>query len=146
MDQSGQSLSTHTRWHPPFHFFMAPVLVLHLIVSGMRAWNAPGWDTAEALLLAMALVVMGLLTRVNPLKAQDRLIRLEEHLRYQRALPGDLAAQAVKGLGEGQIVALRFASDAELADLVRKVLAGNPAKPAAIKQAIQNWRGDYFRV
>ena len=146
MVQTGQSLATHTRWHPPFHFFLAPVLLIHLIWSGKRAWSAPGWETAEGLLLAVALVVMGFLTRTNPLKAQDRLIRLEEHLRYQRTLPSDLAAQAIKGLDEGQIVALRFASDAELADLVRKVLAGNPGKQAEIKKAIKIWRGDYFRV
>ena len=146
MEQTGQNLATHVRWHPPFHFFMTPVLLMHFIWSGVKVWRNPEWDTVEGLLLAAALVVMGFLTRINPLRAQDRLIRLEEHLRYHRVLSADLAAKAVAGLSESQIIGLRFASDGELAGLVGKVLAGNPAKQAEIKKAIQNWRGDYFRV
>src|SRR5262245_56604773 len=118
MESSGQTLATHVRWHPPFHFFLIPVLMIHFVWSAYRLWNHPGWDTAEGLLLAAALVVMGFLTRINPLRAQDRVIRLEEHLRYQRVLPAELAARAIGGLKERQIVALRFASDAELAGQV----------------------------
>ena len=146
MKRTGQSQSNHTRWHPPFHFFLIPVLLMHLIWSGMRVWRNPEWATLEGLLLAAALVVMGFLTRINPLRAQDRLIRLEEQLRFHRVLPADLAAKAIGGFEESQFVALRFASDGELAGLVEKVLTGNPSKPAEIKAAIKTWRGDYFRV
>jgi hypothetical protein len=146
MERTDQSQANHTRWHAPFHFFLIPVLAMHLISSGVRAWRNPEWVSLEGLLLAAALVVMGFLTRINPLRAQDRLIRLEEQLRFQRVLPAGLTAKAIGGLKESQWVALRFASDGELAGLVEKVLAGSPSKPADIKTAIKSWRGDYFRV
>ena len=146
MNPSGQTLATHTRWHPPFHFVLMPLLTFHLICMAVRLWNHPGWDSVEAMLLAVALVILGFLSRVNALKAQDRIIRLEESLRYQRILPVDLAARASSELKAGQSIALRFASDGELPELIRQVLAGKPEKPAEIKSAIKNWRGDYFRV
>lgn len=146
MERTAQSQANHTRWHPPFHFFLIPVLVMHLIWSGVRVWRSAEWATLEGLLLAAALVVMGFLTRINPLRAQDRLIRLEEQLRFQRVLSAELAAKAIGGLNEPQWVALRFASDGELAGLVEKVLAGSPSKPADIKASIKTWRGDHFRV
>ncbi len=146
MERTGQTLATHVRWHPPFHFFMVPVLLVHLVSSAVRLWRNPAWDTIEGLLLAMALVVMGFLTRINPLRAQDRLIRLEEHLRFRRVLAAELADRALASLTEPQFVALRFASDGELAGLVTKVLAGAPAAQAEIKKSIKDWRGDYFRV
>lgn len=146
MENSGQSLSNHTRNHPPFHFFLLPVVFVHLVWSGIKLYRAPSFDTVEGLLLALGLVVMAVLTRVNPLRAQDRLIRLEERLRYQKVLPAALAEKASAGLTEGQMVALRFASDGELAGLVQEVLDGKLVKGGDIKKAIQHWRGDYFRV
>jgi hypothetical protein len=88
---------------------------------------------------------MGTLVRTNPLRAQDRLIRLEENLRFQRVLSAELAQQAAS-LEPLQLVALRFASDDELEHLVREVLAGRLTKSSEIKKAITNWRPDYFRV
>lgn len=145
MQTTGQTYSNHTRNHPPFHFFLLPVVTLHLIWSGIKLFRAPSFDTAEGLLLALALAVMAVLVRVNALKAQDRVIRLEERLRYQKVLPPALAEKAA-GMREGHIIALRFASDAELAGLVQQVLDGKLVKGGDIKKAIQQWRGDYFRV
>ena len=76
---------------------------------------------------------------------QDRIIRLEEKLRYQQVLSPALLQQT-STLGTGQIIALRFAPDDELEELVSAVLAGKLTKPAEIKQAIKNWRSDTFRV
>jgi Family of unknown function (DUF6526) len=79
------------------------------------------------------------------LRVQDRLIRLEEQLRYARVLPADLQPR----IGEftiAQIVSLRFASDAELPALARKVLDGKMQDRKAIKQMIQNWKADYVRA
>ncbi len=145
MAQEIQSFEKHTRWHVPFHFVLFPLISLHLVWTAVRLFQDPGLDRAEALLLAIALFVMFFLVRINPLKAQDRLIRLEEQLRYQRLLPADLATQA-SALPVSKIVALRFASDEELEGLVREVLAGKYARPVDIKRAIRKWRGDYFRV
>jgi len=145
MPETTQSYSNHVRWHTPFHFVLAPILLIHLIWCVVRLFKAPGFESAEALLLAVGLLLMMFLTRINPLKAQDRLIRLEEQLRFQRLLPADLAAKA-SALPVGFIVALRFASDAELAVLVQQAVDHKFAKPADLKRAINNWRGDYYRV
>ncbi len=146
MEQSGQNLANHTRWHPPFHFVLMPFLFVNLIQSGVRVWRNMEWDTIEGFLLAFALIGIALFARLNALKVQDRVIRLEEQIRYQRVLSADLAARAAKRLTESQYIALRFASDAELPGLVEKVLAGSPTSSADIKKAVKDWRGDYFRV
>jgi transcription elongation GreA/GreB family factor len=82
---------------------------------------------------------------LNPLKAQDRIIRLEERLRYQQVLSPALLPQT-SALRMGQITALRFAGDDELEELVSAVLAGKLTKSIEIKRAIKNWRADTFRV
>jgi hypothetical protein len=145
MSEPTQTYANHTRWHPPFHFVASPILLLHFLWTCYQLYKDPGLPTAEAVLLAIGLIIILFLTRINALRAQDRLIRLEEQLRYQRLLPADLAARASE-LPVSFIVALRFASDGELAGLVQSVLAGKFAKPAEVKKAIQQWRGDTFRV
>jgi hypothetical protein len=111
----------------------------------VRLWNTPSMDNADAALLAVALIFMAVLTRTNALKAQDRVIRLEERLRYQRVLPADLARRTEQ-LNEAQIIALRFAPDEELPALVEQTLSGKLKTPKEIKQSVVNWRADEFRV
>jgi hypothetical protein len=82
--------------------------------------------------------------RLYPLKAQDRIIRLEEQLRLFQLLPQGLRGRCVE-LNEAQLIALRFAPDAEVPALVEKALAASLSQ-RDIKQAIVNWRPDYFRV
>ena len=145
MASTPQSYSNHTRWHPPFHFFVAPVLLINLIVSIVQLYRYPGWERGWWVVVSLALVVLASLVRINPLRAQDRLIRLEERLRMRELLPPELARQAV-ALKTGQFVALRFASDEELEGLVRRIIAGELRKPAEIKREIKNWRADHLRV
>jgi hypothetical protein len=145
MAHNTQNYSNHVRWHPIYHFVLFPILSIHFIWRVLRLYQEPNLDHAEQLMLSIGLLLMMLLVRVNPLKAQDRLIRLEEQLRYQRVLPADLAAKA-GSLPVRFIVALRFASDDELPELVRQTIDGKFAKPAEIKKAVRNWRSDYFRV
>ena len=97
------------------------------------------------ILLAVGLILLSLAARLQALKAQDRVIRLEERLRYQAVLPSALAQEAAN-LKTGQMIALRFASDAELPQLVEKTLNGELQTSKEIKLAIKNWRGDYLRV
>ena len=145
MPEPTQNYANHTRWHAPFHFVLTPILLFHFVYTAYQLYQMPDFAHFEALLLAFGLILLQLLTRINPLKAQDRLIRLEEQLRYQKLLPADLAAQA-SALPERFIIALRFASDAELPALAQQVVDRKFAKPKEIKQAIKNWRGDHFRV
>lgn len=145
MADTQQTYANHRRWHPPFHFFVMPVLLINFIWSIVDCVMDPGWNQARWIVVSAALVGLAFLARTNALKVQDRIIRLEEKLRYQQLLPADLAGQ-VAGLRVGQIIALRFASDQELEGLVREVLGGRLTKSSEIKKAIKNWRGDTFRV
>ena len=78
------------------------------------------------------------------LRAQDRVIRLEERMRLMQLMPGEQSV--IDGLRPGQLIALRFASDAEAPALARRAATGELQKGEAIKKEIQNWRPDYLRV
>jgi hypothetical protein len=145
MAEEPQTYANHTRWHPPFHFFVAPVLVTNFVVALVQLARDPGLERGWWLVVSAALVVLAGLVRINPLRAQDRVIRLEESLRYYQHLPEDLARRAA-ALSPAQTVALRFASDGELEGLVRDVLEGRLTKPDEIKRAIKVWRADTLRV
>lgn len=140
-----QTFANHTRWHPPFHFFVVPVMLINFIWSIVQFVMKPGWNSGWWIVVSLALLVMMFFVRLNPLKAQDRIIRLEEQLRYQRLLSPELSQQT-STLRPGQIIALRFAGDDELEELVCGVLAGRLSKPVEIKRAIKAWRADTFRV
>ena len=141
-----QNLQNHGKFVPVFHFFAVPVFVVNLVWSFFRL-RTLGFSFAGifGVLLAAALVVLVFAGRLFALAVQDRVIRLEERLRYERVLPADLQARS----GEfeiGQIVSLRFASDAELPALARKVLDEKLTERKAIKQLIKSWRPDYQRA
>jgi hypothetical protein len=140
-----QTFANHTRWQPLFHFFVLPVMLINFIWSIVHFVMTPGWNSGWWIVVSLALLVLATFVRLNPLKAQDRIIRLEETIRYQQLLsPGVM--QQTKGLTAAQIVALRFAADEELEELVNVIAAGKLARPKDIKQAIKKWRADTFRV
>ena len=145
MADTAQTYANHTRWHPLFHFFVLPVMLINFVWAIIECVRNPGRNQVWGIVVAAALVGLAFIARTNSLKVQDRIIRLEERLRYQQLLPADLARQA-GSLAVGQIIALRFASDGELEELVREVLGGRLTKSAEIKKAIKNWRSDTFRV
>jgi hypothetical protein len=95
--------------------------------------------------VAVALALMAWYLRIFPLKAQDRIIRLEETLRLERLLPADLKPR-IGDLRPGQLIALRFAGDEELPELTRAVLAAEVTTPGEIKKRVRNWRADHFRM
>lgn len=140
-----QTFANHTRWHPPFHFFVLPVMLINFIWSIVLFVMSPGWNSGWWIVVSLALLLLTFFVRTNSLKVQDRIIRLEEKLRYQQVL-SPAVAQRSSALTLGQIVALRFAGDDELDELVSTVATGKLAKPKDIKQAIKNWRADTFRV
>src|SRR5207249_899193 len=118
-----QTYKNHARFLPPFHYFVIPVLLVNALIAIRTVWVAPGWSTAWALVVAVALLTLAFLARIMALTVQNRVIRLEMRLRLQQCLPQDLRSR-INDLTPRQLIALRFASDAELADLVREVLAG----------------------
>ncbi|HWN08962.1 MAG TPA: DUF6526 family protein [Pyrinomonadaceae bacterium] len=140
-----QSYERHTRWHPLFHFFVVPIMVINFIWSIVLCYQYPSWTQCWWVVFSLGILVMMFLVRTNSLKVQDRVIRLEEQLRCQRVLPPVLAQRA-GGLRVRQYIALRFAPDEELEALVTEVVEGRLTQPAEIKRAIKNWRADNFRV
>jgi len=141
-----QNFANHTRFFPPFHFFVVPVMAINFFWACYRLYALGfSWWGAEQVLLALGLFVGFGVARLIALKVQDRVIRLEERLRYERLLPADLKARAGE-LEVGQIISLRFASDAELPALLRKVLDEKMTERKAIKQMIKTWRPDYLRA
>lgn len=145
MAETPQTYDNHIRWHPPFHFFLVPLFLLNFIFAAVQLYRFRDLDHAWFLVLAVGLLVLTALARTNALRVQDRLIRLEERLRYQQVLSPPLA-QSAGALPTGQIVALRFASDEELPDIVQKVLDGKLTKGSEIKRAVRHWRADTLRV
>jgi hypothetical protein len=103
------------------------------------------WYRVQYLLLSVIAVLIAFASRLQALKAQDRVIRLEERLRYTELLEPEFARTAY-GLRASQMIALRFASDAELPGLVSRVASGELETSKEIKLAIKQWRPDYFRV
>ncbi len=140
-----QTYANHTRWLPPYHFFLAPLMLINLIFWIVRMYQVPNWNHGWMILLSIGLVALTLLARTQALTVQDRLIRLEENLRFEKVLSAELAEKAAE-LKTGDIIGLRFASDEELPDLVERTLNGEFEKPKDIKLAIKNWRGDYLRT
>jgi hypothetical protein len=145
MATTPQTFANHARWQPPFHYFVVPVLLINVVWSVITFVKIPTWNSGWWIIVSVALAVMAFLVRVNSLRVQDRLIRLEERLRYQHVLSARLLPQT-SALRTSQIIALRFAGDNELEELVAAVLAGKFAKNSEIKRAIKSWRADTFRV
>lgn len=140
-----QTYANHTRWVPVFHYVACPIFLLNVIVAVYRLVTDFGADTAFGALLALGLAIMLLQLRQHALHVQDRVIRLEERLRMRELLPADLQPR-INDFTTRQLIGLRFASDAELPDLARKVLADDLTSLKAIKEQIRTWRPDYQRV
>ncbi len=139
-----QTRSNHARFDPLFHFVLGPILGILLIWTIVHLIRFPGTDSILLLLLAVAVTITGFKARLYALKVQDRVIRLEERFRLAGLLPDPLRAR-IPELTESQLVALRFASDAELPGLVERTLR-ETLRSKQIKNAIQQWRPDYWRV
>lgn len=142
---AAQSYQNHRKFAPPFHFVGLPLLAIVASLALNPVWDGP---TREDVLLALIVVLLGLtfiLTRTFALGVQDRVIRLEERLRLEEVLTGELRERA-RALETEQLIALRFASDGELAPLVTRVLSGELRTQKEIKAAIGQWRPDHQRI
>ena len=145
-NEKPQSLQNHTRLVPPFHMFVLPVLLLnvgwaiyHLVKTGIS------FEPVFGVLMAVALLLLALYARTFAMTVQDRVIRLEMRLRLAEVLPVDLRPR-IPEFTVGQLVSLRFAGDAELPALARKVLDEKINDRKAIKQLVKDWQGDYLRA
>ncbi len=139
-----QNLSNHARFVPGYHYVGVPLVMANFVWCAWRMLKVQSADNGMHLLVAVILFVVLWFARVFPLKAQDRVIRLEERLRMVQLLPADMHGR-INDFSSGQLIALRFASDAELPELAKRVLAESMT-PKAIKSSVRNWRADHHRV
>ena len=144
MAQTEQNFRNHARTDPMFHGFLFVGSLILLGAAGYAAVRQPGWQSALHVFGVVWLIVLMFKVRLYSLKVQDRVIRLEERLRLAGLLP-ESGRPRIAALSEGQLVALRFASDGEVAALAIQALEGNWDQKQ-IKQKIQTWRPDYWRV
>lgn len=140
-----QSFQNHARWFPMYHFFASPVTAIYAVYAITQAVTAPSQASILHALWAAAISAGVVASRVMAITVQNRLIRLEMRLRLKEVLPAALAERA-KALTVRQLIALRFAGDAELPALVERTLKGEFAKAKEIKAAITDWQADWLRA
>ena len=142
------SYATHRKYVPVYHFVIFGILLINLILTVVRLFSPveglPLFDRIVNVAVAVALMLIALYARTFPLRAQDRIIRLEERARLERLLPADLRGR-IGELSTGQLIALRFASDGEVAELARAAL-DQRLRNDDIKKRIREWRADRLRM
>jgi hypothetical protein len=143
-EKKPQTFANHARLDPLFHFIVLPVFLLTAVAAAIHFVWHPSAHSAAFFVISVAAAIAVLKIRLYALKVQDRVIRLEERLRLSLLLPESLRSR-IPELSESQLIALRFASDAEAPKLTERVLA-EKISSADIKKSIQVWRPDYYRV
>lgn len=144
MSDKKQSFENHAMIVPPFHIGLSLILVINLLWAAWSTFRAPSIDHGVSLLLAIGLLGIFWYMRIFPLTVQDRVIRLEMRLRLREVLPEDLRGR-IGEIKKGQIIALRFASDAELPELTRQALDEGLSR-TEIKKRIRDWQADDLRL
>ncbi len=143
--KTAQSFTNHARFVTGYHFVLAGVSLITL--GAAIYYLVTRWGSENALLswillgLTLALAINVYYTRTFALKAQDRAIRAEQHLRHF-ALTGRLPDGK---LTTRQAIGLRFADDQEFVELVNRAIEEGLSEKA-IKKSIKVWRSDVYRV
>jgi len=140
-----QNFENHAKFVPGFHIGVLGIFGANLIHRAVRLVQDSSVEQVFGFLVAIGLILCAFYSRIFALTVQDRVIRLEMRLRMERALPTDLRGR-IGEFSVGQLVALRFASDAELPELARKVLEGKIEDRKAIKQMVRDWQADWLRA
>jgi len=140
-----QTFANHARIVPAYHYVAFPLFAVNFFFALYQAVTAFSWANLVSFGVAIALILLFFIARIMALTVQDRVIRLEEMLRLRALLSADLQPR-IGELSVKQLVALRFASDAELPDLARRVLDGKIQDQKAIKQMVRDWRADFQRA
>ena len=144
MAQKPQSFENHTRQIP---IFVAGMLVLFVNLGGRLYLLRYGitYISVMGVLVALVLIPLFVTARQSTVMVQDRVIRLEMGLRLAGLLPADLQPR-IREFTVDQLVSLRFASDAELPALARKVLDDKITDRKTIKKLVKDWQADWMRA
>jgi len=145
MPEPVQDYRNHAKFVPLYHYVAFPLLVVNLVWAFYRMFQLRSVDSIITTLTALALVIVFFFARIFALRVQDRVIRLEMRLRLRDVLPIGLHPR-IGDFTPDQLVAMRFASDAELPDLATAVLRDHIHDKKVIKQMIKDWKGDYLRA
>jgi dolichyl-phosphate-mannose--protein O-mannosyl transferase len=140
-----QNFENHAKFVPGFHVGVLGIFAINLIWSIYRLIRAFSGESVIALLLAIAFILLAFYSRIFALTVQDRVIRLEMALRMQQLFPAEFRPR-IPEFSVNQLVALRFASDAELLVLAKKVLDEKLNDRKAIKKMIRDWQPDFLRA
>ena len=145
MAESTQNYKNHAKFVPMYHYVLTAILLFNFGAMAYHAFEQPDMFHVWTVVMAAALIMIALFARVFALKAQDRVIRLEERLRMRELLPADLKGR-IQEFTADQLIALRFSSDAELPELAATVLRDNIQARDTIKKMVRDWRADEQRV
>ena len=145
MATPNQSFENHARFVPLYHYVTFPLILVAVVWSAVRLAQAPSTDRLLVTLLALGLALAAYWARAFALGVQDRLIRLEERLRMDRLLTGDLRAR-IGDFTTEQLIGLRFASDVELGELAGRVLSEGISDRRSVKALVTSWRADHHRI
>jgi hypothetical protein len=145
MSERPQSFESHASVVPLYHYGATALIVLPTLYFAWLTATSFSLERLATLGFAVGVVLVGFYARTFPLRVQDRVIRLEERMRLQRLLPADLQPR-IAGITKEQLIGLRFASDDELVELVRRVLDEGLEDRKSIKAAVRTWRPDHVRI
>jgi hypothetical protein len=143
-ESTPQSFKNHGRFDPAFHFVLFFVVILNLVYAGIHLYRQQTISAAWYLVLSLVVFIPLFKLRTNPLKVQDRVIRLEERMRLQALAPEEWHTQIYR-LTEDQLIGLRFAADDEVVELAKQALEENLNRKQ-IKERIKSWRADNWRI
>jgi hypothetical protein len=142
MDQP-QTFANHATYDPQYRLVLV-IALLNVLFTLYQVVRGFGLNSVWTFVVAVAFALAVMRIRAYAAKNQDRIIRLEERIRLSQVLPEPLRAR-IGELTTSQLVGLRFASDGELAGLVKRALDEKMDRKS-IKAAIKEWRPDYARV
>ena len=145
MASSMQTFATHRRFHPIWHFFAFPLLMLNVFAASWNAVRQPTIWNGWGVVVAIAIFIAVFAARSQTLTVQNRLIRLEMRLRLRETLPAAMHGR-INELSVRQMIGLRFAGDAELPALVDRCLKGELKDDEAVKKEVREWLGDFVRA
>ena len=145
MSPRTQTYANHRRFFALYHYVALPIVSLNVVYTARLLFRTPNRSTIWAFVFGIGVAAGLLAARTMVLIVQNRVIRLEQRLRLVALLPDHLRGRIVE-LNLSQLIGLRFASDAELASLVERCLAGELKNAEDVKKAIGSWQADFLRA
>jgi hypothetical protein len=142
-----QNFKNHARYYPLHHFIVTPLTLIFLGWTINRSNFETSESTSESiyfLILALIVVILPMMERIYALKNQNRIILTEMRQRYFH-LTGKSFYEKERDLRTNQIIALRFAGDDELLELIDQAISKKLSNKE-IKMTVKNWKPDFSRV